>query len=590
AQNMKLSDLLFANGGFDDPDWRRATYLERGDLIRTMPQDLSTTIVAFSLRRILEGDHKADIALQSMDRVRIYSFDEIERKDKYVQLEGHVKQPGKYLLSRNMRLSDLLFAYGGFEDEDWKKATYMERADIFRTNPEDLSVKQIEVNLRKVLERDPQADPLLQSLDLIMVFAYKAFHPDPSYTILGAVHVPGVYLLGQNTTLADSIVTAHGLLDEAYKYEAEVIRTRPTQAKLQQPAEKISVRIPENYASAPRDEGFRLMKDDVVFIRKVPGWERPRFVWALGEFEFPGQYILTKADERLSDLVARAGGLKKTAYAPGAVFARVTPYTLSRTDQTAASSVVLADFGGVAVFGKVPPDSASVSDRITSPSVLVANFSGAYDQPTTRTRTAIDLERALSKPGSANDVILCGGDLLRVPIDPMAVEVRGAIHVPARLQYQKGGTIKDYVRLCGGYSDDALRRDVLVIGPDGTTRRSGWRLFEPEVPSGSVIIVPPYEPGRGEDIIAMPLTATGTETTVPVALIQTPWPKLPILTPREIARREKRAVEPATRAAAAVTTPTALTQAFVIPPVGAIPPGWTMLPPSGGIAGRPTTA
>ena len=443
AEKTKISDLLFAYGGFEDPDWRRATYQDRADLLRTRPEDLSTTIITIPLRRVLAGDPKADMLLESMDCLTVYSYDEIIKKDKLVYLEGHVKKAGEHLLSENMRLSDLLFAAGGFEDMDYRKATYMGRADLYRTNPNDLSTTNIPIPLGKVLAGDREADLPLQSLDRIVIYTYKQFNPDAYFTINGAVREPGKYLLSQNTTLNDAIIMALGLLEEA-DYDAEIVRTSPERVSAQQPAEVLCVPISKNYIFEPREKGFPLIKDDAIFIRTVAGWRKPKLVRISGEVQFPGEYALATADERLAALVERAKGLKATAYMPGVVFTR----------------------------------------RLDEDSIL-----------SERVRVAIDLKRALAQPGSTFDLILRDGDEIRIPINPMTVEVRGAVAVPAVLQYQKGRSVDYYILQCGGFTESALRRQVLILNPDGTTSRRGWGWFGPDPLPGSVIVVPPLPSG-----------------------------------------------------------------------------------------------
>lgn len=462
AENMMLSDVLFAHGGFDDLDWRRATYLERADLIRTLAEDLSTTIIPIPLRHVLEGAAGADLALESQDTIIVYSFDEIKNKDKLVTLDGHVKQPGEHPLSKNMRLSDLFFAYGGFEDEDFRKSAYLERANLFRTNA-DGAVQVIPIDLRGVLRRDPKADILLQSLDRIVVYEFSDFYPDSHFSISGAVRRPGRYVLARNATLNDAIVMAHGLLDEAYKYEAEIVRISPAQVSVGEPAEVLRVPISGNFATEPHEKGFPLSKDDAIFIRTVPGWERPREVMVEGEVKFPGAYVLAKAEERLSDLVKRAGGLKETAYAAGAVFLRLV--------------------------GDTPP-------------------------PGDSRRVIINLARAVERPGSEFDLILRDGDSLRVPIHPMTVEVRGAVQAPATVLYRAGKGIRYYVELCGGFRGDAERSRTLVQNPDGTTTRRGLTWFAPRPLPGSVIIVPPLAFGEREGAVrAVPVSGSSYEPT-----------------------------------------------------------------------------
>ncbi len=46
---------------------------------------------------------------------------------------------------------------------------------------------------------------------------------------------------------------------------------------------------------------------DHVTILKEPGFELQRTVTIAGEVRFPGTYALTRKDERVSDLLERAG-------------------------------------------------------------------------------------------------------------------------------------------------------------------------------------------------------------------------------------------------------------------------------------------
>ncbi len=477
---MTLADLIEKGEGL-----RGEAYLAKADLIRTRP-DKTKELTSFSLTQLYKWDpatgkmvysakrdHPQNFLLQRQDKVIIYSYFDIIGRDKKVTLEGHVKKPGEYVLAEGMLLSALLrVAEAGFDDPDWRKATYLERADLFRTNPNDLSIQVIPVHLGRLLDGDPAANIPLQSLDRLVVYEYKDFYPDAYFTINGAVREPGRYKLATNATLDDAIVLAKGLLDEAYKYEAEIIRTSPASVTLQEPAKIFTQPIREDYATAPRETGFRLMKDDQIFVRTVPGWEKPRTVSVRGQVQFPGEYVLAGADERLSSLVGRRAKLKDTAWLPGAVFTR-----LLDADST----------------------------------------------PPMRVRVAVDLKQALAKPGSAADLILRDGDELHIPMNPMTVEVRGAVHVPATLQYEEGRTVDYYIKRCGGYRRDALRSSTLILNPDGTSTRRGWGWFGPRPLAGSVIVVPPYS---GEiELGTVLVRAPDVAGTIPVYLVQVPQPK-----------------------------------------------------------------
>jgi len=67
---------------------------------------------------------------------------------------------------------------------------------------------------------------------------------------------------------------------------------------------------------------LHLLPHDAVFIRRDPAYTEPAFVVVEGEVRFPGAYAIMRRDERVSDLVRRAGGLTAFGYASGATFTR----------------------------------------------------------------------------------------------------------------------------------------------------------------------------------------------------------------------------------------------------------------------------
>ena len=67
---------------------------------------------------------------------------------------------------------------------------------------------------------------------------------------------------------------------------------------------------------------FVLNPFDEVFVRSSPNYELQQFITLQGQVLFPGVYGLEKKDDRLSDLIKRAGGLNKQAYPEGAKLIR----------------------------------------------------------------------------------------------------------------------------------------------------------------------------------------------------------------------------------------------------------------------------
>ena len=103
-KNMTLYDLLFKAGGFDDPLYKRATFLGRADIFRYDQKDLNKIIIPFNLGEILENKGQQPmIFLEPGDEVKIYSkndFNDIRS----VAISGTIRKPGDYIYKKNMNL------------------------------------------------------------------------------------------------------------------------------------------------------------------------------------------------------------------------------------------------------------------------------------------------------------------------------------------------------------------------------------------------------------------------------------------------------------------------------------------------------
>ena len=114
-------------------------YTERVDVIR-IRSDFSEELIKLNLNKALNEDPVNNILLRGMDQVNVYSLSEMI-PNYYVSISGHVKKPGKYLLQENMTLFDIIFKAGGYLDEEFKKLTYLERAELVRTSEKNQKKK-----------------------------------------------------------------------------------------------------------------------------------------------------------------------------------------------------------------------------------------------------------------------------------------------------------------------------------------------------------------------------------------------------------------------------------------------------------------
>lgn len=453
SPGMRLSNLVAKAGGL-----REHVYLTRADLIRT-EDDFSKTLTSFSLEGVYRADESGavtfvgstenDLPLREMDEIIIQSAFGMSGKDKYVTLEGHAKEKGRFVLAKGMTLEDLIFAHGGFQDPAFRKATFLESAHITRQVPGTVGLKLITFNLGAVLLGDPIADVALEENDVVRLYSTAELASEQKVTISGVVKTPGSYPMAEGMTLEDLIVLAGGLAPDTYKAEAVIARQAISASADGSDVlvEESSAVVPvaAHFAVTPAERRTALKAFDRITVRNAKGWEPRETVSIQGEVVAPGYYTLKGRSETITSLIQRAGGLKDGALPEGAV--------LMRTDPSAGS---LAATGGS-------------KERVVT----------------------IDLAQALKSPGGAEDIVLNDGDEVLVPINPGTVEVRGAVRQPLTLQYRDGFGVEDYLAICGGCLDKADRGKLVVYGANNAVQiasgRDGTGLT---ITPGSVIEVP----------------------------------------------------------------------------------------------------
>ena len=117
-KGMQVSDLVFMGGGFENEEHIKNTYFDRAELLRKDPKKFKPEIITFRLDSVLAGRGISTMQLEMGDEITIYSLqDVIGEANNFVEIMGHVKRPGRYNLGNKMKISDLLFMAGGFDDD-----------------------------------------------------------------------------------------------------------------------------------------------------------------------------------------------------------------------------------------------------------------------------------------------------------------------------------------------------------------------------------------------------------------------------------------------------------------------------------------
>lgn len=125
---MTIRDLIAASGS---P--KRNAILDIAELTRvTIEGDKATSIrLPVDLSKALNNDSKSNILLQPDDVLIVRGISEwIEATDKFVTIQGEVKFPGIYSLTRGEKISSVIQRAGGFTDKAYLKGAKFTRRSV----------------------------------------------------------------------------------------------------------------------------------------------------------------------------------------------------------------------------------------------------------------------------------------------------------------------------------------------------------------------------------------------------------------------------------------------------------------------------
>lgn len=206
-QGLRLKELIDKAGGI-----LPGTYLRRAEIAR-FKGDQTRQIIPVNLVRLLEGDESENILLNEWDVITIYSKKDVLPQF-FVEIDGAVHRPGRYELTENMTISDLVFRAGGL-----KRSASLKNAELFRifSNPgPDL----IKIDLDKILVDDFKGhnkfDLTLEPGDHLFVRELNTSAQKIIITLSGEFKYPGKYAVEKGTHLSEVIKRAGGFTENAF--------------------------------------------------------------------------------------------------------------------------------------------------------------------------------------------------------------------------------------------------------------------------------------------------------------------------------------------------------------------------------------
>ncbi len=456
-RNESLSTLLKYSGGFAGDAYTKSVRVVR----KTGQQRSVFNIEEFDMASF----HVSDGDSVSVDSI-------LPRYENTVELKGAVFRPGLYQLGNNINSVRSLIEHAeGITEEAFTNRAVMHRMKADRT------LEVVSVDLAGILN-GTSADIPLKENDVLFVPTKQDAMVDRTITIHGEVHYPGIYKYADNETIEDFILQAGGLRESASMVKVDVAR------RVSDPKATVNDSIiARTYSFAIKDgfvvdgtPGFTLMPFDEVYVRKSPGYSAQQNIKVEGQAMFPGTYTLSMKNERLSDILKKAGGVTDLAYTPGARLERhITPDEKLRME-TITNML----------------NSQSGNDSLD---VKKLDLGNTY-------YVGIELDKAIAEPGGDADIVLREGDRLIIPEYNGTVKISGDVMYPNTVAYEKGKRASYYIDQAGGWGDRAKKSNTYIIYMNGTVAKVGHNA---KIMPGCEIVVP-SKPKKDARTLAQILT------------------------------------------------------------------------------------
>jgi protein involved in polysaccharide export with SLBB domain len=455
--NQTVAELIRMAGGFTETADRRRVQIDR-----VVPPAERTT--SGTDRKLVDvpSDLFANAPVRGGDVVRVSEI--APRVANRLRVIGNVWAPGPVGYTPGMHLYDALRRAGGLKPD-----SYLGQVLVSRLQP-DSTREMLRTAVYDTTGR-PVNDIVLHDADEIQVFSTTEFRPKRYITVNGAVRKPGRIPYRDGMTLRDAVLLAGGPVEGALLTDAEVARLPENRAAgvtattMDVPLDSTYVfergangdyigppGVPIPTAHAPE---VPLEPYDAVLIKRQPQWQLQQTVAVDGEVRYPGAYSLTSTTERLSDIIARAGGLTTAAYPDGIIFVRKK--------------------NGIGRIG-------------------------------------VDLPAVLKDPRNIDNLQLVDGDSVFIPRYTPVVVVRGAVQSQVGVSWVPGADLDYYIRSAGGATTKGDSKRAYVTQPNGKvdTRHKHFGLWrsEPEPQPGSTVVVPEKDPNDKHDWLQIATATT----------------------------------------------------------------------------------
>ena len=442
--DMKISDLL------SQSKLKPESRLDFAYLLKFQP-DGTFRYQRINLQSIIDNPASAEnLVLSDQDELQVMTLKTFADLSSF-SVAGAVRNPDTFAFDPHglLRLEDAILLAGGL---------MIDAADhgyVMRYDPsEPKTMQYIHVDLREAFNNPASdANVEIKAGDQVVVYDKSVIRDNLTVTIFGAVRQPGTYAYGPDMTVADLVNVAGGFRFGADYERIDVARSEFVSGK-ELSVSQYTTQLPIDFnLTQTADNSLKLQPFDNVYVRNIPEFELQQTVKLTGELRYPGDYTLLRDNERISDIILRAGGLTAEAFPQGAKLYRQ------------------GDLTGLVV---------------------------------------INLHEILQNPEVPSNVTLLSGDLIEIPKSRDLVTIGGFVNLDdaysegflkgensISVAFRGEKNAKYYIdNFAAGVSDEGDPSEIKVQFADGRVQKTKkFLVFNtyPKVKKGSIITVGPKE-------------------------------------------------------------------------------------------------
>ncbi len=384
-----------------------------------------------------------------------------------ISIRGAVLRPGDYELMPGMELKDLIEKAGGLRED-----AFQDGGNILRIG-DDLGPENVSFVTKKIVKGEESI--VLKRDDEIIVNSIFDIRDKYVVNIEGEVTKPGQFEWRRDLRVRDLILLAGGITEaglsgnEIHIEVSRRIKKSSSSVSDIQQSEIIRINTTKNLADS---QALLVLEPfDIIVVRPQPGYQPQKSVYINGPVIYPGRYFLEKSNERITDVLIRAGQFKSSADSSSVFIRRFKKDDMEPEERAAL----------LARISNIPVDSIFSSPSLSKE--IQKNY----------TSLSVNLQKAFQNRGGNDDIVLEAGDIILVSQNSSLVRVSGEVYYPTLLPYEKGTNIKYYIKRTGDYTKAARQNQTFVIYPDGKAEGVKKFLFfksYPKVTPRSEIFVP----------------------------------------------------------------------------------------------------